>query len=325
MDEYNHLQRDIEYQIRFDIISQNKNGIKVYFDGYSPWCYHLWIYTKGNNEAQIIRSWNLRSFRYFKSLLIAYHWEEYLYDQGRPKGWLGDYRRKPDNFNYFLFQLSSALLPYVENKSLLYAELCKEEYFIEHSNISYSERSSKRVIVARLLDKPLNRSISVNSIRTILDQTLGGYMNFSSTVQKSLPDCKTGNPVLILKIDYRELYDTSFDYEHDDEDNIMDEHYLLLKHGLTIGDYNDLSLEEIIEYDPYTNLSQTFQCDNTPSKAQLHSYTELLDSMTDYLSDYTSNRTFRKATLSIESEHGVYYKGGKAIQILTIAKDTFDN
>ncbi len=54
--------KDLEYQIRNDIVNAHGEGIQVYRNGYSS-DYYLWIYLKGCDEAKIINSWNFCDYR----------------------------------------------------------------------------------------------------------------------------------------------------------------------------------------------------------------------------------------------------------------------
>lgn len=308
--------RDLEYQIRTDIVGAHGEGIRVYRNGASH-DYFLWIYLKGCDEAKIVISWDFCSYRYFKSYWIANYWEEVPYDRDGPKDRLGATRRGPDSFNFLVYQTASALLPYVLDDSLLYAELCEEDSY--HINrMSYLERKGKRNIIVRLAEKPIHRSLDRISMRNRIDSLFGGYYGLSSNIQNGLKTCLTGNPQLHLKIEYREFFGDYYDTLPDEEDFLRHERLLLLKHPLKNWEFDRMSMAEIESYNPYTDVKRTFQCDKEPEEKQLRLYKELLETVSSYVLEYSSNRSLRSAILSLEDEHGCYFKGGKAFDLICI-------
>ena len=284
--------RDLEYQIRNDIVNAHGEGIQVYRNGYSS-DYYLWIYLKECDEAKIINSWNFCHYRYYKSYWIANYWQEVPYNMDGPKDKLGATRRGPDSFNYLVYQIASALLPYALDNKLLYAELCEESNYIQNDT-PLSERLDKKKVIARLADKPVQRSLDRISI------------------------CLTSNPQLHLNIEFREFFGDYYDTLPDEEDFMRHERLLLLKHPLKNWEIDRMSMAEIESYNPYTDLKETFQCDTEPSEQQLELYNELLDTISSHILEYGSNRSLRSAKLSLEDEWGYYYKGGKAFDIICI-------
>ena len=308
--------KDLEYQIRNDIVNAHGEGIQVYRNGCSS-DYYLWIYLKECDEAKIISSWNFCDYRYFKSYWIANYWQEVPYNMDGPKDKLGATRRGPDSFNYLVYQIASALLPYVLDNKLLYAELCEESNYIQNDT-PLSERLDKKRVIAKLVDKPVQRSLDRISMRKRINSLLGGYYGLASNIQKGLQTCLTSNPQLHLNIEFREFFGDYYDTLPDEEDFMRHERLLLLKHPLKNWEFDRMSMAEIESYNPYTDIKETFQCDTEPSEQQLELYNELLDTISSYILEYGSNRSLRSAKLSLEAESGYYYKGGKAFDIICI-------